>query len=101
MFKIRDTSCYDINVTCTLCPKDDLLKSLKFEFRVNFWFLLRLKKKLVKLSVKMWRSFDIIACNNQFVCFVFGTTTMSNSLLRLFKVLLHEKMQKRTYEILC
>ena len=87
MFKIRDTSCYDINVTCTLCPKDDLLKSLKFEFRVNFWFLLRLKKKLVKLSVKMWRSFDII--------------TMINSLLRLFKVLLHEKMQKRTYEILC
>ena len=53
MFKIRDTSCYDINVTCTLCPKDDLLKSFKFEFRVNFWFLLRLKKKLVKLSVKM------------------------------------------------
>ena len=52
MFKIGGTSCYDINVTCIQRPQDDLLKSVKFEFSVSFRFLLHLKKKMVKLSVK-------------------------------------------------
>ena len=44
MFKIRGTSCYDINVACIKSPNDDLPKSLKFEFHVSFQFLLHLKK---------------------------------------------------------
>ena len=51
-FKIRGTNCFNINVTLTQSPKDDLLKSLEFEFRVSFWFLMHFEKNVVKLSVK-------------------------------------------------
>ena len=50
MFKIRGTSCYDINVTCMLFPENDLLKSFKFESRAIFHLLLHLKKKKKDLS---------------------------------------------------
>ena len=60
MFKIRSTSCYNVNVTCIESPQDDLLKSLKFKFRVSFPFLLYFLKKVVKLSVKARRCFDMI-----------------------------------------
>ena len=51
-FKIRGTNCFNINVTLTQSPKDDLLKSLEFGFRVSFWFLMHFEKNVVKLSVK-------------------------------------------------
>ena len=32
LFNIQGSSCYDINATCILSPKVDLLKFVKFEF---------------------------------------------------------------------
>ena len=60
IFKIRGPSCFIINVRRTQSPKDDLLKSLEFEFRVSFWFLLHFEKNVVKLSVKAGRHFEMI-----------------------------------------
>ena len=54
MFKIRGSSCYDVNVTYIQSRKDGRLKSFKFAFRVSFQFLLYLKKKTVKSLVKIW-----------------------------------------------
>ena len=60
MFKIRGSSCYDVNVTYIQSRKDGRLKSFKFAFRVSFQFLLYLKKKIVKFLVKIWRPFEIM-----------------------------------------
>ena len=94
MFKIRGTSCYDINVTCIYFPKDDLLKFLKFEFRVNFRFYCIWDKKIAKMfSVKTWWRFDMTLPIYSIGLFCINTTATTNDLLKLFQVL-HEKMEK-------
>ena len=65
LFKIRGTCCYDINVTCIYFPKNDLLKSLKFEFLVSFQYLLHLKK----IDFLIWListhfAINVTFCNN-------------------------------------
>ena len=44
-FKIKGTSCYDINVTCIQSPTGDLLKSLKFKLRASFSVFTVFEKK--------------------------------------------------------
>ena len=39
----------------------------------------------------------ILLMYNKYVCFLLGTTTMANNLLKLFKVLLKYKRQKPTH----
>ena len=53
LFEIRDTTCYDINFTCIEFPKNDVVKSLKFELRVSLQFLLHLEKDGLLKSFKV------------------------------------------------
>ena len=45
LFKIQGTGCYDVNVTFTWSPKDDLLQFIKFKFRHVYNFSCIWKKR--------------------------------------------------------